>query len=55
MAIVFEYPGFETIKYFYDINVYDVETVKYFTDNNALTKEQFEEITGKEYPEDTQA
>lgn len=52
MAIQFNYPGFDTIKKYYDLNVYDNSYIKYFTDNYALSKEQYEEITGEPYPED---
>lgn len=51
----FKYPDFKFIKKYYDLNCYTKEDVKDYTDGGAITKEQFEEITGKKYPEDTQA
>lgn len=53
--MTYKYPRVETIKRYYEDGYYSLEQMKFFTDNGALTKEEFEEMTGKEYPEDTQA
>lgn len=52
--IKINYPDFDFIKRYYDKNCYTVKDVQDYTDGGAITKEQFEEITGKKYPEDTQ-
>ena len=45
------YPGFESIKYFYDINCYTDEDIQTYVELEAIDKEQYEEITGEEYSE----
>ncbi|MCE5001757.1 XkdX family protein [Staphylococcus pseudoxylosus] len=45
------YPGFDSIKYFYDINCYTNEDIQTYVTLDAIDKEQYEEITGEEYPE----
>lgn len=45
------YPGFESIKYFYDINCYTNEDIQTYVELDAIDKAQCEEITGEEYPE----
>ena len=49
------YPGFDSIKYFYDINCYTNEDIQTYVELDALTKEQYKEITGEDYPEQPQA
>lgn len=44
------YPGFESIKYFYDINCYTNEDIQTYVTLDAIDEEQYEEITGEEYP-----
>ncbi|NMK54211.1 XkdX family protein [Staphylococcus capitis] len=48
------YPGFDSIKYFYDINCY-TEDIQTYVELDALTKEEYKKITGEEYPEEPQA
>lgn len=51
MVEIYEYPGFDTIKRYFDLKVYTLEDMKYFTDEHALSKEQFKKIVGKSYTE----
>lgn len=45
------YPGYERVKYYYDLNCYTNEDVQFFAKYNAITKEQYKEITGEDLPE----
>ena len=45
------YPGYDTIERYYDLNCYTKEDIQFFTQHNAITKEQYTEITGEDYPE----
>ena len=49
------YPGFDSIKYFYDINCYTNEDIQTYVELECITKEQYTEITGEDYPEQPQA
>ena len=48
------YPGFDSIKYFYDINCYTNEDIQTYVELDALTKEEYKKITGEDYPEEAQ-
>ncbi|PTI38148.1 XkdX family protein [Staphylococcus succinus] len=45
------YPSFESIKWFYDINCYTNEDIATYVQLGCLTKVQYKEITGEDYPE----
>lgn len=45
------FPGFDNIKYFYDLNCYTNAQIKRYVELECITKEQYTEITGEEYPE----
>ncbi|MGO2834559.1 MAG: XkdX family protein [Staphylococcus saprophyticus] len=49
------YPSFDSIKWFYEINVYSNQDIKTYVELNVLSKFQYESITGEEYPEQPQA
>lgn len=49
MSNTFDYPGFDTIKRYYDLKLYDLDDMKLFTDGNAITKSDFKKIVGKSY------
>lgn len=44
------YPGFDSIKYFYDINCYANEDIQTYVELNALDKVQYKKITGEDFP-----
>lgn len=50
-----EYPGYETIKRYYDLNCYTIEDIHFYTKYGALTRDQYTEITGEYYKEQLQA
>lgn len=45
------YPGYETIKRYYDLNCYTNADIKFFAEHGAITSEQYKEITGEELEE----
>lgn len=45
------YPGFDSIKYFYDINCYKNEDIQTYVELNALDKVQYKKITGEDFPQ----
>lgn len=45
------YPGFDSIKYFYDINCYTNEDIQTYVELNALDKVQYKKITGEDFPQ----
>ncbi len=45
------YPGYETIKRYYDLNCYTNKDIQFFAHHGAITKEQYKEITGEDLPE----
>ncbi|MEM5398325.1 XkdX family protein [Staphylococcus gallinarum] len=45
------YPSFESIEWFYDINCYTNEDIQTYVELGCITKEQYKEITGEDYPE----
>lgn len=45
------YPGFKSIKYFYDINCYTNEDIATYVQLNCIDKIQYKEITKEDYPE----
>lgn len=44
------YPGFDSIKYFYDINCYTNEDIETYVELEAITKKEYEKITGEKFP-----
>lgn len=54
MAVTNAFPGFETIKYFYDGGYYTNKEIKRYVELNCLTEEEYEKITGDPYPKDAQ-
>ncbi|MDG0860335.1 XkdX family protein [Staphylococcus equorum] len=48
------YPSFESIKRYYEKHAYTIEDIKFYTKYGALTKEEYKEITGEDYPEQPQ-
>lgn len=49
-----KYPDFKFIKKYYNLNCYTKEDIKDYTDGGAITKEEYEKITGDPYPKDAQ-
>ena len=49
------YPSFDSIKWFYDINCYTNEDIAVYVQLGCLTIEQYQAITGLDYPEQPQA
>lgn len=47
------FPPFSTIKYLYDNNAYTDLDILTFVELECLTKEQYTEITGDPFPEET--
>ena len=47
------YPGYETIKRYYDLNCYTNADIKFFTEHGAITSEQYKQITGEDFPQGT--
>lgn len=45
------FPPFSTIQYLYDNNAYTDLDIYTFVGLECLTKEQYKEITGEDYPE----
>ena len=45
------FPGFDNIKYFYDLNCYTNDEIKRYVELECITKEQYAEITGEDHPE----
>lgn len=45
------FPGFESIKYFYDINCYTNEQIQRYVQLECITQSQYALITGEKYPE----
>lgn len=43
------YPGFDSIKYFYDINCYTNEDIATYVELGCITPEQYSEITNEDY------
>ncbi|WP_186312104.1 XkdX family protein [Staphylococcus pettenkoferi] len=41
------YPGFDSIKYFYDINCYTNEDIQTYVELDALTKEEYKKSLEK--------
>ena len=48
------FPGFDNIKYFYDRKCYTNAQIKRFVELECITKEQYTEITGEDFPEEAQ-
>lgn len=44
------FPSYETIKWFYENNCYSNEEIEEFVSLGCLTKEQYEMITGEDFP-----
>ncbi|PTJ53942.1 XkdX family protein [Mammaliicoccus sciuri] len=42
---------FDNLKYLYSVNAYTNEDIAKCVEYGAITKEQYEEITGDKYPE----
>ena len=47
------YPGYETIKRYYDLNCYTNADIKFFAEHDAITLEQYKQITGEDFPQGT--
>ena len=45
------YPGFETVRYFYEINCYTDKDIETYVELGVITKEEYKTITGENYPE----
>lgn len=45
------FPGFDSIKYFYDLKCYTKKEIKRYVELECITKEQYTQITGEYYPE----
>lgn len=45
------YPGYETIKGYYDLNCYTNADIKFFAEHGAITSEQYKQITGEDLAE----
>lgn len=43
------YPGFKSIKYFYDLHCYTNEDIATYVELEAITPEQYKAITGETY------
>lgn len=52
MATTNAFPGFETIKYFYDGGYYTNKQIKRYVELNCLTKEEYKTLTGDVFPEE---
>ena len=48
------FPPFSTIKYLYDNNAYTDLDIYTFVELECLTKEQYTEITGENFPQETE-
>ena len=48
------FPPFSTIKYLYDNNAYTDLDIYTFVELECLTKEQYREITGNPFPQETE-
>ena len=48
------FPPFSTIKYLYDNNAYTDLDIYTFVELECLTKEQYTEITGEIFPQETE-
>ena len=48
------FPPFSTIKYLYDNNAYTDLDIYTFVELECLTKEQYTEITGEDFPQETE-
>ncbi|MDU6246531.1 MAG: XkdX family protein [Staphylococcus warneri] len=48
------YPGFDAIKYFYDINCYTNEDIQTYVELGCIDKVEYKKITKEDYPEDTE-
>ena len=46
-------PDFDTIKRYYDKNCYTKEDIQTYVELGVTTKEQYTEITGEKYPEES--
>lgn len=42
---------YDNIKYLYSVNAYNKENLKAFVESGTITKDQYKEITGEDYPE----
>lgn len=51
---VSDYPGFEDVKFFYEMCVEDNEGVQWYVEMGAIDKEDYVLITGEKYPKDAQ-
>lgn len=47
------FPGLDNIKYFYDRNCYTNAKIKRYVELECNVKEQYTEITGEKYPEES--
>lgn len=52
--IKINYPDFDFIKRYYDKNCYTKKDVQDYADGGAITKKEYEKITGDPYPKDAQ-
>lgn len=46
------YPDFDFIKKYYDKNCYTKKDVQDYTDGGAITKKEYEKITGDTFPKE---
>lgn len=46
---------YDNINYLYTVNAYTKDDLKTFVWSGTITKDQYKEITGEDYPEESQA
>lgn len=53
MAINFDYPSFDDVKFFYDYGADGKEDVQWYVEMGVIDKEDYVLITGEKYPKET--